>query len=585
MLARLDSYSMSGLITESTAAAAYGEEHEHLGVYAKSRIDFNRAVADWCLRRAARCIEREALEEALRWDAVAARVMSFECAALASAELEKQLILIGRGLPDTGACPRKGSKRWLHVVTEVYPDGGHSAMLRRWIRQDPQHNSHSMVLLAQNVPVPEPLEEALKARNGSLFRMDPLDPLLARAGRLRSIVRAEADVVVLHTHPWDVIATVALANPGGPPVLLVNHAAHIFWAGASIADVILNCRHSPQEDEWTAECRGNNRIMHLPIPLDDPGYLPGNREAARSLLKLPADARVMLTVGIDHKYTPLPGIDFLSAMGAVLTAQPEAYLVAVGPKFDERWRELKEAAGDRLVLVEKQPAASMATYFAAADLYLEGFPFGSTTSLLEAGLRGIASVLPPKMCPPPFTTDGIALQTLTQSGDISEYVARILALLDDRKERLRIGRLLADSVRTHHCGEGWARYLEEVQSTMPAVHDVIPLKSPLQVPENLSAYWTAFSYAVHDDPLGMAWLSALYQGLKPAVDTELLRQLHRSGRRGRGRHAPSLFILLYRSSRQFLFAVLKPVSRLVKPALQRLNIMTERVRIICQTGK
>lgn len=585
---------MRGQFTGSTSDGTYGEGQEHFGVFPKSRLDVNRAVADWCLRNAARCIDRQAMEEALQWDVLAARVMSFECAVLTSAELERQLLQIGIRLeaPDAKSGLRRKSNRWLHVLTEVRPDGGHSVMLRRWLQQDPQVNSHSIVLLAQTVPVPEPLVDVLKARNGSLYRMDLQEGLLARARRLREIAHAHADVVVLHTHPWDVIPTAAFAHPGGPPVLLVNHAAHIFWAGVSVADVILNCRYSPQEDEWTATYRGNSRIMHLPIPLNDPG--PGcrgdgsdreSRKTARNLLDLPSDALVMLTVGIDNKYTPLPEVDFLPAVEAVLMAQPRSYLVAVGPKFDARWMALKEHTGGRLVLVDKQPATSMAGFYDAADIYLEGFPFGSTTSLLEAGLRGIPCVLTPKICPPPFTTDGIALHMLTQSSDLQEYVARILELLDDNKERRRIGNVLADSIRRHHCGEGWAGYLEVVQNNLPAVHEVRLPAAPLPVPEALSAYWTAFSYAVHEDPLGFAYRSAFYQRLKPMADIRLIRQLQRSGWRGRGRQAPSLWSLFFLSVRQTLFVLLKPVSMPVKSIFQGLTIMTERVKVICQNGK
>jgi hypothetical protein len=293
----------------------------------------------------------------------------------------------------------------------------------------------------------------------------------------------------------------------------------------------------------------------------------------------------MLTVGIDNKYTPLPGVDFLQAIGAVLKAQPKAFLIAVGPKFDARWMKLREDVGDRLVLVEKQPATSMNTFFDAADIYLEGFPFGSTTSILEAGLRGIACVLTPKMCPPPFTTDGIALHMLNQPASVSDYIKYVIALLDDKEERLRIGRLLADSVRLHHCGKGWAGYLEKVQNNMPAIHDVRLLDAPSNVPEDLSAYWTAFSYAVNEDPLGFAYRAAVYQHLNPMVDVALLRQLNRSGRRGRGRNSPSLWSLLFLTAKQTLFALLKPAYILFKSILQSLTIMTERMKIICQNGK
>ena len=34
---------------------------------------------------------------------------------------------------------------------------------------------------------------------------------------------------------------------GGPPVILLNHASHTFWVGASIADLVLNLRQAAQD--------------------------------------------------------------------------------------------------------------------------------------------------------------------------------------------------------------------------------------------------------------------------------------------------------------------------------------------------
>ncbi len=541
----------------------------HQGVFPKDRLRFNRAVAEWCLRNASYCIEHEAMEEALRWDELAARVMSLECATLVEPELEKQLVKIGGHLkvqvPVTSYAVNV-PRRVMHVLTLVNADGGHSVMLKRWIKLDPYPNTHSVVLLAQSAPVPESLIDAVDDKNGQIIKMNPQERMLDRAMRLREIVHTQADVVVLHTHPWEVIATAALAVTSAPPVLLVNHAAHIYWVGASVSDLILNCRWSSYEDYWTAKYRGIDRIMHLPIPISEPYEhdlsLDGeqaSRETIHNNLKIPHSAIVMLTVGIGSKYTPLPDIDFLQAITEVLTSRKNAYLIAVGPNFDSRWISFRDRIGERVILIDKQPETSMPAFFESADIYLEGFPFGSTTALLEAGVRNVPCVLAPKVCAAPFTSDGIALEVIDKPEDIPGYLKRILELLDDEQKRVQCGLMLGASIRAHHCGNSWAKYFAEVQKNIPPKHEIVIPEPIDNVPDNLSFYWTAYSNAVSDDPLESTLSAATYYNLDPRIDTKIIMSslLHR---RGRGaKHSSVLSVVVELIRPPFLRSLLRPL--------------------------
>jgi len=90
-------------------------------------------------------------------------------------------------------------------------------------------------------------------------------------------------------------------------------------------------------------------------------------------------------------------LDFLAVAEELLCQLPGAYILAVGVREDERWRAVSERTGSRLRALGRQSQVS--DYHDAADLYIEGFPFGSTTALLEAGLRGIPVILAPATCP------------------------------------------------------------------------------------------------------------------------------------------------------------------------------------------
>src|SRR6185437_3034845 len=100
------------------------------------------------------------------------------------------------------------------------------------------------------------------------------------------------------------------------------------------------------------------------------------------------------------------------AAATILRARPHVQLLAVGPNEDARWRDLRAATGGRARALG--PRHDLPRIHAAADVYLEGFPVGSPTALLEAGLRGLACVRAPADVPPPFAIDGPALDALAQ---------------------------------------------------------------------------------------------------------------------------------------------------------------------------
>jgi hypothetical protein len=237
-------------------------------------------------------------------------------------------------------------------------------------------------------------------------------------------------------------------------------------------------------------------------------------------LNIPEDAVVLLSVGLEDKYTPIPGISFFDAVGSVLQSCRKAYLITVGPKVDSHWKALQASVRGRLIMVENQPDISQ--YYAAADLYLEGFPFGSTTALLEAGLQGIPCVLAPEICPPPFTTDGVALDGLSKASDMNAYIDQIVILIEDERERRRQGALLAERIKAHHCGVGWVKHLEAVQKNLPSAHKVYSLQNLHPVQKDVANYWAERSVVLDMDPLNLVFT---YHGLPldTRIDKDLLK--------------------------------------------------------------
>lgn len=450
-------------------------------------------------------------EGALKSIYIAATLLKLQNRRLVHPRLESQLNRVGTVITERSSVTLKpcsapsGKQRWLHVLTEALPSGGHTAMALRWIKNDRVDRVHSVALVAQKSPPPVALAEAVAARGGSLYQAETQTSWLARAEWLRRIAHEQATHVVLHIDVDDVVSAAAFSVAGGPLTMMVNHAAHIFWVGASIVDLVINCRGSQLEQEWTRIFRGVSRSATIPIPLEIPagGDAVGRerdelRMQARKELGIAENELMILTSGASFKYLPLDEMDFLATGEEVLRAVPEAVIVAIGPKEDARWQAASQRTGGRLRTFGLQPAAKVIRFQQAADLYIEGFPFGSTTALLEAGLWGLPAVLAPMECPPPYGTDGVAIDDwLERPASLVDYCRRVVELARDRQLREQLGKRLRTAILQHHTGDGWFEYLGRAIANLPARHSVYAVDDPVLTPERIHLYWAKFARVVY----------------------------------------------------------------------------------------
>lgn len=510
----------------------------------KEHIAYKRSVFDWCLRNAHRCVEKNRLNEALAWNENAALLFSTSCVPLLSPELETNLLEIARRIPvpERKRTPNPGEpKRWLHVIDSLSVNGGHTSMAARWISFDPGNHIHNLAVAhPEETPLPEKVVGVSRRTGGQLFRPDRGLSTLARAEWLRRLAFAEADYVVAHLAAYNVIVPTAFGVDGGPPLLLINQAAHGFWTGAPAIDLVLNVRGSELEKKWTRELRGIPRCATLPIPIENKfaegeTFSPEFRAHARKQLGVADDEVLLLSIGRDNKYNALPGLDFVEVARSIFASCPEARMFVVGVT-PEHWKRAKEATQGRLMPIGRQPDLSL--YHAAADVYLEGFPFGSTTALLEVGALGIPCVLAPANSPPPFATDGVAIdEELRRPANVAEYVAAIRDLTRDPEERRRLGKSLQRSVLAHHCGASWHQYLTDLIRDLPERHAVYPVPQPVSPPEEIVQFWETYMICSEMNELPRIFRSAVFGGLRPRLDSQLYRAYrnarglrHREGR-------------------------------------------------------
>jgi hypothetical protein len=271
-------------------------------------------------------------------------------------------------------------------------------------------------------------------------------------------------------------------------------------------------------------------------------------QRARHALDVPSDGVVLVTVGAFFKYLPVGQLDFVEVYEKILERLPSAYLLAAGFSEDTRWRKASMRVDGRIRVLGVLSKTQVELLLDAADVYVEGFPFGTTTALLEAGIKGIPVVLAPAQCPPPFGSDGVALDYVVQrSHTLNEYVANVIDLCNDSAKRLEDGTRISRSIKRHHTGEGWAKYLASAIDALPTQHKVSTLLV-VPTPQVLHEHWSALVEASpvgYEGVLEEALSNALSLGLIPKIPAELRASLVRFRGCGIKRGVPIGILVLF----------------------------------------
>ncbi len=356
-----------------------------------------------------------------------------------------------------GNSERKNAKprfRVVHVVTIALEISGYTKMLARWIRKDPD-SRHSLILTRQgSTPIPAGLVAAIDASGGQIIAFSDESPILERAAWLRAVAAGLGDFAIMHLIPDDIIPAIAFSDQTNIPIAFVNLADQCFWLGSGVSDAIINLRDisfaANQELRFT---RNNLSVL---IPLDDVGDM--SRANARKALGISDACTMLLTVGRAVKYSPSGRQNFFQTVDDILAANAQAELYIVGVGEDDHVGNINYRCRDRMHFVG--PVADATLYQVAADIYLEGFPFGSQTALLEAVLPGrpcVRAVAPrsPLLAASDIALDGVAMVPC----DEQAYIDQTSQFVTEEVTREEVGSELRKRVLLHHVEENWGAEL------------------------------------------------------------------------------------------------------------------------------
>lgn len=498
------------------------------------RIRKNFARFDAEVRQAEAAYARGALETAAFHAANAATVATHKhCGIFASPRLDELLAAIGRQVRDEGAPfyrPRAAIEKVLHVGTELSSVGGLTRMISRWVSADPAR-VNSLVLTQPREAAPEHLSQAIATSGGKIHRLNrQAGNLFDWVRRLRRLARAH-DLVVLHIHCEDVIPLIAFAEAEGlPPVLFLNHADHIFWLGANVGHMVVSLRDAAVDlciDRRGLEPRRN----HLLPTIVDAAVRTRTRREAKAALGVDPDEVLLVSVARDAKYRSLNGVSFADMHAEILARHPNARLMVVGAGEPADWQAAKAQVGGRIIGVPATPDPRV--YFEAADIYVDSYPFVSSTSMMEAGGYG-APLLTLFTAPHEARIFGInhvgLVGTALQARSKAEYDDLLERLILDAAFRTEAGEAAHRAIEASHVPPGWRARLEETYARALELprRDARPTRSSIEHPR------LGPPDSLHEDIFGYDYsvveTRKIYMGALPARQRlALWRQMRRSG--------------------------------------------------------
>lgn len=418
----------------------------------------------------------------------------------------------------------------LQVATRAVGTGGHSRILRQWVEADTTR-THDLALTEQGGrEVPPDITRAITASGGAVHDLDGL--------RIGERVRALRDLAdgrgfcVLHQDPSDVVPSLALlAEPRSCATILVNHADHAFWLGTSVADVVAHLR--PSAITASSRHRGLSEDAATIIPLPfAPSAAKADRATARATLGIEPHDVLLLSVASEYKYGDGASAHFLDALEPLLARYVQLRVLVVGPRESARWRAAAGRFGGRVQAVG--PQLDIAPHLAAADIYVDSYPFPSFTSALQAAQYGLPTV--GRRASHPALAylqldDEAGGAAITWVADDAALGAVIATWLDDAPARQRAGAAAADEIERLSRDDEWRRSIERTYARASALAGAARgrTSAPTKLPEQLAE---ALADAHHWGRVDGAFFHTLLRdrdGIRtPARATRTLRTLWRT---------------------------------------------------------
>ncbi|HOO28928.1 MAG TPA: hypothetical protein PLU43_10735, partial [Lachnospiraceae bacterium] len=226
----------------------------------------------------------------------------------------------------------------LHVMTKAYQMGGHTPIVSNWIDYDDTKSYAVVFTQMKPVDIPCFFRETAEKNGAKLLFLRGRDDMEKAKELLKISDRYEK--IVLHIHMYDIVPILAYSNENWKrPVYFYNHANFLFSLGISVSDCVLCiCRYDKIK---AIRYRGAKNACVLPLPLktvknhevilQEKGADRAKfREEICQIYAIPADGRIILSMGADFKYEKIIDYDFAAFAAHLLQETENTYFFIIG---------------------------------------------------------------------------------------------------------------------------------------------------------------------------------------------------------------------------------------------------------------
>lgn len=368
-------------------------------------------------------------------------------------------------------------RKILHVISEGYKIGGHTKLVKNWIKKD-EDSISALITTWQMNTLPEELIEEVKNHGGFVYSLNNFYGTYEKsASLLRKIAYSWADIVILHCHMQDPIPTLAFAVEGGPPVFILNHADHRFWIGSSIADVIVDCRE--ESKKLSFERRGARESFILPVPLSEKGDF--DKEKYRDKYGIDIKTKVILTIAEEYKFKSINQYSYIDILKRIIFETNDTIAYIVGPKREGKWEQLCVDTNERVKVIGR--TEDIEELYMISDMYLDSFMFSSFTALLDAIMYGLQIIKFKNHVAPLFSDTGEEIEQCCFN-NVDEAINYINNEFNSNKKNVQL------EIRKKHCSD-IPKKIEELYSKIKnhTVNENIKINNNIG---NNDLFWALF---------------------------------------------------------------------------------------------